>query len=126
MPWSIRSKLDTSLPIGSGKHRIVVQSWDSAGGIHKSGVNVDAQSQAVIVSTPASNATVGSPFTIHASAGGQSPVHTMLVYANGSLQYQTIGGSLNTTLALSPGSHAITIGAVPRQGLVASTVHRWG
>ncbi len=105
------SKLDASVPITSGKHRIVVQSWDTAGGIHKSGVNVDAQSQAVIVSTPASNATVGSPFAIQASAGGHSPVHTMLVYANGSLKYQTGGSSLNTTLALSPGSHAMTIEA---------------
>src|SRR5205807_2073833 len=95
------SKLDTSLALSSGRHHVVVQSWDTAGGIHKSGVNVSVQSQAVIVSTPASNATVGSPFAIQASAGGHSPVHTMLVYANGALKYQTGGSSLNTTLALS-------------------------
>src|SRR5216110_3921429 len=105
------SKLDTSLALSSGRHHVVVQSWDTAGGIHKSGVNVDAQSQAVIVSTPASNATVGSPFAIQASASGHSPVHSMLVYANGALKYQTGGSSLNTTLALSPGSHAMTIEA---------------
>src|SRR3989442_13582515 len=83
------SKLDTSLVLSSGRHHVVVQSWDTAGGIHKSGVNVSVQSQAVIVSTPASNATVGSPFAIQASAGAHSPVRRSRMYANGALQDQT-------------------------------------
>src|SRR5438445_8578459 len=73
------SKLDTSLALSSERHHVVVQSWDTAGGIHKSGVNVSVQSQAVIVSTPASNATGGSAFAIQESAGGQRPGGTVLV-----------------------------------------------
>lgn len=114
------SKLDTSLPISSGKHRIVVQSSDTAGGIHKSEVNVDVQSEAVIVTTPTSNAIVSSPFAVQASAGGETPIHSMQVYANGSLQYQTSGSSLNTTLALSPGTHPMMIEARDDSGGITS------
>ncbi|HEV2714052.1 MAG TPA: alkaline phosphatase family protein, partial [Terriglobales bacterium] len=81
------AKVDASLPISSGQHHIVVQSWDTAGGIHKSGVEVNVESEAVIVTSPAANSVLPSQFAIQAKAGGHSPVHTMRVYADGRVLY---------------------------------------
>src|SRR5437764_3571910 len=114
------SKVDASLPITSGKHHIVVQSWDTAGGIHKSGVDVNVQSEAVIVTSPVTKSVVSSPVLIQASAGGQSPVRSMLVYADGSLRYQNSGDSVNTSLSLTPRPHSMIVEARDDSGGSAS------
>jgi phosphatidylinositol-3-phosphatase len=114
------SKVDASLPIDLGKHHIVVQSWDTAGGIHKSGVDVNVQSEAVIVTSPVTKSVVSSPVPIQATAGGQSPIRNMLVYADGSLRYQNSGGSVNTSLSLTPGPHSMIVEARDDSGGSAS------
>src|SRR5690242_2349536 len=53
--------LNASVPVSAGKHHLVVQSWDTAGGIHKAGVDVLAQNSAVVINSPAPSSVVASP-----------------------------------------------------------------
>jgi phosphatidylinositol-3-phosphatase len=82
------SSVDTHVPMSLGSHYIVVQSWDAAGGIYKRGVYVNVQPEAVVVSTPAPKAVVGSPAQISASASGQRAVTKMQLYVDGYSRYQ--------------------------------------
>src|SRR5204863_256276 len=111
------SKLDTSLALSSGRHHVVVQSWDTAGGIHRTGVNaalpmplgphymvvqawdtaggiykkgisINVLPVVVTVSSPAPNSTVASPVHVHASVPSASTVFTIQVYVDDGLQYQ--------------------------------------
>jgi hypothetical protein len=95
------SGLDTSLPINPGRHHVVVQSWDRAGGIHKTGIYITAQSQAVIVTSPVPNAVVASPVPIHASAGGNTQVRSMRISVDGLLEYQASGNTVSKSLPMS-------------------------
>ncbi|HLJ78255.1 MAG TPA: alkaline phosphatase family protein [Acidobacteriaceae bacterium] len=62
---------------------------------------------AVNVSSPAPNSTVGSPvqYIATSSSGCGAGVAAMGIYVNDQLQYVSNGATLNTTLALSPGSY---------------------
>jgi len=108
--------VDAYLPITLGSHYVVVQSWDTKGGIHKRGVNVNVKNQAVVVRSPAPNSLVSSPVQLLASAGGQNPITKMQLYVDGSPQYQNSGNTLNIPLALSAGKHALTVQATDSSG----------
>jgi phosphatidylinositol-3-phosphatase len=100
-----------SLPMSAGKHSVVAQSWDVAGGIHKRQVNVTVQSEAVVVSAPAPNAVVASPVLFTATAGGASTVNAMQIYVDNVSIYQCSGAALNTSVKLNPGPHAVVVQA---------------
>jgi phosphatidylinositol-3-phosphatase len=112
--------VDARLLMGAGKHFVVVQSWDSAGGIHKRGINVNVQSQAVVVTNPAPNAVVGPSVQVGAVAGGQNTVSKMQLYVDGASQYQASGNTLTKSVSLSSGKHAISIEAADSSGNLAS------
>jgi hypothetical protein len=112
--------VDARLLMGAGKHFVVVQSWDSAGGIHKRSINVNVQSQAVVVTNPAPNAIVGSSVQVGAVAGGQNTVSKMQLYVDGASQYQASGNTLTKSVSLSSGKHAISIEAADSSGNLAS------
>jgi acid phosphatase len=117
------AQVNTNLPMSAGKHYIVVQSWDKAGGIHKTGVNVTVQPQAVVVSSPLPNATVASPVPVIASGMGASAVRTMQVFVDGTLKYQVSGNTVNTNQTMSLGKHNIVVQATDQTGAVTrSTV----
>src|SRR5258708_10256975 len=105
------STLQTSFPLLAGKHSIVAQSWDVTGGIHKRQVNVTAQSEAVVVTSPAPNAVVASPTTFSATAGGASTVTGMQVYVDNISVYQTSGATISTTIKINPGPHSVVVQA---------------
>jgi hypothetical protein len=105
------NQVNAAVPMSSGAHNVVVQSWDAKGGIHKSGINVTVQSEAVAVSTPTPNAVVSSPVKIAATGGGKSAVYTMQIYVDNALQYQANGASVNTSLAMSAGRHYVVVQA---------------
>ncbi len=107
---------NTSLPLSQGAHQIVVQSWDSAGGIHKSAVQVVAQPEAVIITSPVANATVSSPVFISATGNGNSSVHTMQIYVDDSLQYQVNGSTVNVKLPINAGQHHVVVQAWDNSG----------
>ena len=114
------STVNTTLPMSAGKHFVVVQSWDSAGGIHKRGINVNVQSQAVVVTNPAPNAIVSSSVQVGAVAGGQNAVSKMQLYLDGSSQYQATGNTLKTSVSLSAGKHSIAVEAADSSGNLAT------
>lgn len=114
------SSVDTKLPMTLGRHSVVVQSWDIAGGIHKRGVSVNVQPEAVVVTNPAPAAVVGLSAPISATAGGQSAVNKMQLYVDGDAHFQSSGGSLNTSVALSAGNHTLTVEASDASGNLAS------
>ena len=113
------NQVDTNLAMNVGKHYIVVQSWDAAGGIHKTGVGVNVQAQAVTISSPMPNSTVSSPVSVVATADGVSPVQTMQIYVDGTLTYQSDGNALNTTQHLTAGKHSIVVEATDQSGVVS-------
>jgi hypothetical protein len=110
------SSVNTQLPITIGKHYVVVQSWDTAGGIHKSGIYLNVQSQAVLVSNPAPNAVVGPLVQVSATGSGQRSVNKMQLYVDGNSQYQSSGSTLNASVSLSAGKHTLAVQASDSSG----------
>lgn len=105
------SSINTKLPMALGSHYLVVQSWDAAGGIHKRGINVNVQPEAVVVKNPAPSTVVGSSAQLTASAGGQSAVSKMQLYVDGNARFQSSGSTLNTSITLSSGNHTLMVEA---------------
>jgi acid phosphatase len=115
------NSVNTSLPMSSGQHFVVVQSWDSAGGIHKRGIYVNVQSQAVVVTNPAPKAVVGSQVQVGAIGGGQNKVSKMQLYVDGNSQFQSSGNTLNTSISLSAGTHTLAVEAADSAGNLATS-----
>jgi phosphatidylinositol-3-phosphatase len=114
------NSVDTTLSMPAGQHLVVAQSWDAAGGIHKRGINVNVQSQAVVVTNPAPQAVVGSQVQVGAIAGGQNKVSKMQLYVDGNSQFQSTGNTLNTSVSLSAGSHTLKVEAADSAGNLAT------
>ncbi|MGH9528286.1 MAG: alkaline phosphatase family protein, partial [Terriglobales bacterium] len=110
------SKIDAMFAMSPGKHNLVVQSWDASGGIHKSGITVNVQPEAVFVYSPLPQAVVSSPVPIEATAGGNSVVHTLQVYVDDNLAYQANGNSVNANLPMSYGNHHVVVQAWDNSG----------
>lgn len=85
------STVDTNLPMSMGRHYLVVQTWDVAGGIHKRGIYMNLKPQAVVVTNPVPNSVVGQSVVVSATAGGPTQVTGMQLYVDGVLQYQSSG-----------------------------------
>jgi len=115
------SSLDTLLPMSTGNHHIVVQSWDTAGGIHKRGVDVNVAAQEVSVSSPAPNAVVSSPVLVSGTAKGKSQVYTMQVYVDDVLKYQWNSNSISEHLSMAAGSHHVVLQAWDTGGGITKT-----
>jgi hypothetical protein len=110
------SSLNTSLAISSGKHSVVAQSWDAAGGIHKRTVTVTAQSEAVVVTSPAPGAVVSSPVNVLATAGGSASVNVMQIYVDNVSVYQTSKAVLNASVPMTAGTHNVVVQAWDASG----------
>ena len=107
--------------MGVGKHTVVVRAWDSSGayGDQTFTISVAVLKPAVTVATPTTNATVGSPMNLQASASpttGHS-IAGWWVYVDSVGKYN--GGSVNsiaTNLNLSLGKHTIVVRAWDTSG----------
>lgn len=115
------STVNAAVPMARGSHNVVAQSWDAQGGIHKSGIDVNVQSGAVVVTAPAPNAVVSSPVKIAAVGGGLNAVYTMQIYVDNTLQYQANGASVNTSLPMSAGRHYIVVQSWDDSGGIRKT-----
>jgi acid phosphatase len=118
---ALGSTASASLALSAGKHSIVAQSWDVAGGIHKRQVNVTAQSEAVVVTAPAPNAVVASPVAFYATGGGAAAVIAMQVYVDNVSVYQTSSATLNTSVKINPGPHTVVVQAWDVSGGITKT-----
>jgi hypothetical protein len=107
----VGSKLDTTLAMSPGAHQLVLQSRDTNGGIHKSEMFINVQSEAVVVESPLPQATVSSPVSVVATAGGNIPVRTLQIYVDDGLVYQVNANFLNTSIPMSDGPHHLVVQA---------------
>ena len=113
--------VNTHLPMALGQHHIVVQSWDTAGGIHKRGVDVTVQPQAVVVTSPAPNAVVGPLVSVSAKGNGQSAVMKMQLYVDGVPGYVSSGNTLSTSAQLGAGNHTLAVQSSDKLGALTTT-----
>lgn len=112
--------IDTSIKMKKGPHSVVVQSWDVNGGIHKSAINLTVRQQAVIVSSPAPGATVGSPVLFQAAGTGGHFI-SMELFVDGVEQDQVSGHTISTSLDVSEGQHQVVIKGITVKGEVDTT-----
>lgn len=122
------NSFDTSVPLSTGSHNIVVQAWDSSGAILKAPetINVSVASGAVAVSSPANNATVSSPFQVVASASAPLPIVAMIAYLDSQIVVNVQAASINASVSAASGPHALVVQAWDSSGTVykqASTVN---
>lgn len=124
-------QLDTSLTMAAGSHYVVVQSWDSAGNLSRlteditvSGTTTPPPTPAptptngISVSSPSNGATVGSPVQFNASAANATALQ---IYVDDQLAYKVNASSLNTSLAMSSGSHYVVVQAWDQAGNVTKS-----
>jgi hypothetical protein len=120
------ASLKTNLALAAGNYTAVVQEWDNCGGAAKTPVTFTAKaSSGVSVSAPANNSLVTSPVTFDATASSSScaaGVSSMGIYtAPGQLAYTVNGSSLNTSLALNPGTYQTVVEEWDKCGGAATT-----
>lgn len=107
--------LDTTLNLKAGTYNTVVQEWDNCGWSATTPIKITVDSSGggtttsdVKVSSPANGSTLTSPVNFAASATTSCAkgVAAMGIYtASGVLAFTENGASLNTSLALSPGTY---------------------
>jgi hypothetical protein len=128
------ANVNTSVTTGAGSHRLTVQSVDTTGALIKQTVFVTVGTASCVLSstdpsvticTPAPNSTVTSPVKIVAgTTDSASTVTNTLVWVDGVKQWTASGGSLNTSLAMSTGTHRVTVQAKDSSGrYLQSTVN---
>jgi phosphoesterase family protein/Big-like domain-containing protein len=101
--------VQTTLPLTTGAHWIVVQAWNEAGATYKRGFTVNLVPVPITISSPRPNTTVASPVPIKASAPSSSPVQTMQIYVDNAMVYQVSGQTVSTSLSLPSGRHYMVV-----------------
>jgi hypothetical protein len=130
--------VNTSVTAAAGSHRLTVQSVDTTGALTKQTIFVTVGTASCVLSstdpsvticTPAPNSTVTSPVSIVAGTkDSTATVTNTFVWIDGVKQWTASGGSLNTSLAMSVGTHRVTVQAKDSslryfQSTVNITVH---
>ncbi|HWR35801.1 MAG TPA: alkaline phosphatase family protein [Clostridia bacterium] len=72
----------------------------------------------VTICTPSNNATVGSPVNIIAGTTDSNSVKLMQIYVDGVKAYQVSAAELNASLAMSTGTHRLTVQAQDSTGAI--------
>ena len=93
-----------------GQHNLVIQSWDNEGNVTKQSLNVNIIPVIVTISTPHNNQNVTSPVPVQATASGPN-VTAMQIYVDGALAYSTAGNTVNTSVSIVTGQHALQVKA---------------
>ena len=118
------SSIDTNLPMADGTHRVTVQGHNTAGQWFNKTINITvgttspppctpATDPGVAICEPADGATVASPVHIVAtSKSTSSPVTVMQIYVDGGKKYEINAPSIDTSLAMTNGTHRLTVQGV--------------
>jgi len=93
----------------AGVYTLTAKITDNAGASSSASTTVTVKAPEVIVSSPASGASV--PLQVHVVASGFSglPVTSMQVYVDSALVYTVASPNLDTTLALTTGTHTLIV-----------------
>jgi acid phosphatase len=105
------SIINTSLPLSSGSHYLVIKMWDGNGNPTSKAltINVSAPTSGINVVAPTAGQTVSSPVDVVATGTSPAGVAAMQIYSDDQLVYSVNGANLNTLLPLSTGSHNLVI-----------------
>jgi hypothetical protein len=129
------STIDTSIPLASGSHTLIVRAWDTTGNSVDSSVVVNVGSSSppppspgcappasgVTVCTPANGATVGTPFRVQAAAASpDAPITHMKIYVDSKspAAFEADVSKIDTSLSLSAGTHSLLVQAWDARGTV--------
>jgi len=117
--------LNTSLNFNPGTYNVVVEEWDNCGGASSTSVKITVKTgSGVYVASPANHSTVSAPtnFAATATTTCSQGVAAMGIYtAPSQLAYSVNGASLNTRLALNPGTYNVVVEEWDRCGGAATT-----
>ena len=115
------SDIAPKIAMKAGTHSVVVRAWDTSGnyGDQVLTVSVNTSKPAVNISTPSSNASLGSPFTLKAAAAPSSgqKITGWWVYVDKKATYKA--GALSAIapkLSLSTGTHKLVVRAWDTSG----------
>jgi len=72
---------------------------------------MNPDNQTVTICTPANGAVVASPVHIVADTTDSNPVNLVQIYVDGAARYTAFAGRLDTSLAMTPGAHRLTVQA---------------
>jgi hypothetical protein len=115
--------LNTSVPLTPGTHQLSVQGINGLKQVFTQTIYVDVNSAAppcalnsadpsVTICTPAPNATANSPVAIVAGTRDSSAAVTnMFIWVDGVKQWTGSGGTVQTSLPMSPGTRRVTVQA---------------
>ena len=109
------ASLNTNLSLSPGTYNTTVQEWDNCGGSSSKPVTITVSGgfvPGVQVTSPANNSTVSSPVQYVATGISSCArgISAMGVYtSSGVLAYTSNGSSLDTALALGPGTYKTTV-----------------
>ena len=123
------SHLDTYMSLPTGKHSVIIKSWDSHGTIYQASESINVGSSTtttttstsgsgVSISSPTSGSTVGSPVHFVASASGSAPISSMIIYVDNANKYLVYANHLDTYLSLANGGHSVIIKAWDNTGKI--------
>ncbi len=123
------ASVNTSVSTVAGTHRLTVQSLDTSNALTKQTIYVKVSSTlpppctlspidpSVTICAPAPNSTVTSPVTISAgSTESAATVTNMYVWVDGVKQWTSSGGTLDTSLTMSTGTHRVVVQAKDSTG----------
>src|SRR5262249_35132613 len=115
--------IDTTIPLSSGSHNVVVQAWQTNGTLYKKTltVNSTAPASGITIVSPSNGANVGSSMQVVATAASSNPIDAMHLYVDDQLVYVVHSGSMDTTVPLSPGSHFVVVQAWDSVGTLFKT-----
>jgi hypothetical protein len=116
------SSLGASLNLSLGGHELIVQGSDAHGNWFKTAVNIVVQQTgSVTMTSPLNAAIVSSPVTVTGEAESAKGITAMRVYEDNKLVYGTAAGQVDTSLAMTPGSHFLVLQAFDAAGNVFKT-----
>ncbi len=118
--YSVASnKIDTTLAIASGTHRLTVQSYDKAGRYvnqteyftvgTSSGCTANTADPSITICSPTAGSTVSSPVHVVAKTTDSAGVAALDIYVDNQLAYKSTASSVDTTLSMGAGSHYIVV-----------------
>jgi hypothetical protein len=127
------ASLDVSIAVSPGTHNVVVQAWNSSGAVLKSALITLTVTQGspgactaaivgVTVCSPTPGATVTSPVRVTAAAkSAVGPITAMRIYVDNVSVYAINAAGIDTTLAISSGTHSMVVQAWDSTGVVFKT-----
>jgi len=104
------SGVSTSLSLPLGGQELIIQGSDAHGNWFKTPVNfVVQQNGSATLTSPLNGGFVASPVTITGEADPAKGITSMQVYEDNNLVYNTSGSQVNTSIAMTAGTHNILL-----------------